>query len=83
MNEQICDYIVNNHEALKEQIKPYQNKYIDLLKTEPAILKNDIDQQFFYMVKLILVDNVTKALGVSTEEAYIVVESINITEFLK
>ncbi len=83
MNPTLVDYFVNNHEHLKELLQPHCDRYLALMDEEDPILRNDIDREFSYVVKSVLINESSKALAVSTEECMIVVESIDIKEFLK
>lgn len=80
----IVYYILSHQMRLKQELLSLIDQHTKL-KSDPAnsLFSQDIDKQFNDMVKSYLVNDITKALGVSTEEALTVIEDLNIQEYLK
>jgi hypothetical protein len=80
----IVYYLLSHQMRLKQELNNIIKQHNELkTKPENSLFINDIDKQFVNMVKFHLVNDITKALGVSTEEVLSVVEDLNIQEYLK
>lgn len=80
----IVYYLISHSGRIKVQLQDITNQYNNI-KADPSneLFKEDIDKQYEAMVRSVLVDEITKDLGVSTEEVLTVVEDLNIKEYLQ
>ena len=69
-----------HYKALLQTLIDFRN---DLIKTEDIHFRDDINRQFKDRALSILADDLTKDLGVSTEDVYLVLENLNLEEYIK
>lgn len=75
-------YLVYNQERFKIELNQFVKQRDSLLKTEDASFHGEIHEQFKAYANSVLVDNVTKHLAISSEDAIIVIENLNLDEYL-
>ncbi len=82
-NDLIKDYLINNKEHLMKLTQPMRYIKSNLLKKYPEVFSDYIKEQYFELTKSIIIQDITKALAVSTEDVILVLEEINVEEYLK
>lgn len=80
--EMVVTYLTDNHEHIKELVNPLTLLYSTAVSTDP-LFKEDVDKQYQDNVCSIITNEVTKRLGVSTEDVLVVLEGIDLKEYLK
>jgi hypothetical protein len=75
-------FLVYNHGRYKHQLLDQINKRSDLLKNTDSSFHEEIESQFSSVVRSFIVDDVTKSLGISTEDALICIECVDIKSYL-
>jgi hypothetical protein len=75
-------YLVYNQERFKIELNQFVKQRDSLLKTEDSSFHGEIQEQFKAYANSVLVDNVTKHLAISSEDAIIVIENLNLDEYL-
>jgi len=84
MNEQLIkDYLINNQEAIKEALYPTERLRDSFIKTSSVWMHDWILEEYWGLVRNYIVDCVTKSLAVSPEDVIMVLESIDLGEYLK
>lgn len=82
VNDAIFLYLVYNHGRFKFEFTKYIEKRNTLLANEDKSLHDEINNQFFAYIRSRLVDEITKSLGVSVEDAIIVVEALDVNRYI-
>lgn len=82
VEDSIFMYLVYNQGRFKLELNQFVTKRDSLLKAEDASFHEEIQDQFKAYVQSILIDNVTKHLAISSEDAIVVIEALNLDEYL-
>jgi hypothetical protein len=80
--ELIFHTLLYNQPFYKELCKDFISQRNEILEKEDPSLKNDIDRQFISMVKSEITKNLAQRHAISTEEILIVLENVNLQEYL-
>ena len=75
--------LIHNFEIYRNLVEPLKEQLKTLLEKEDSLLHDEIKKQYKEMVKSIFLEEITKRLQVTTEEAMGVIEDLNIEEYLK
>lgn len=75
-------YLIDNQQRFKQELDRFVVQRNNLLKSEDSSFHSEIEQQFKEYVQRVLVDNVTKHLAISSEDAIIVIENLNVDVYL-
>jgi hypothetical protein len=81
-DEMMVMYLIHNQLYIKSLIQPYTDQYEELLRLEDPIFIADIDKQYNNTVKWIIVRVLTEKTGATAEDAFILMESFHIGEYL-
>lgn len=79
---EIAQYLILSQQRFKIQLQPYITQRDNLLKQD-SLFSDEIKQQFKELASQIIVDDVTRNMGVSTEEVQAVLDDLNFDEYLK
>jgi hypothetical protein len=82
VEDSIFMYLVYNQERFKIELSEFVKQRDSLLKSEDSSFHEEIQDQFKAYALSVLVDNVTKHLAISSEDAIIVIENVNLDEYL-
>lgn len=83
VEDSVFMYLVYNQERFKIELNPFVKQRDSLLKSEDSSFHEEIQDQFKAYVNSVLMDNVTKHLAISSEDAIIVIENVNLDEYLR
>jgi hypothetical protein len=83
VEENVFLYLVYNQQRFKQELDSYVVRRDSLLKTEDSAFHSEIISQFEEYVRKVLTDNVTLHLGISTEDAIMVIENLNVDVYLR
>ena len=75
-------FLVHNQWHLQDLISPLLKQKIELYKSEPIEFHPMIHQEFLGLVKQALASEITKCLPVSAESVTIVLQSLNLNEYI-
>lgn len=75
-------YLIANQERFKRELKSFVDQKKSLLDKEDSSFHSDIQAQFEEYARSKFVDNVTRDLAISTEDAIIVIENLNVDGYL-
>lgn len=79
--EQIVFILVNKQSYFKELVKPLIEAK-EILKVN-KIFNDDVEKEFKDKVFSLFVDDITKNLAIPTEDVMIVLENLNLNEYLR
>lgn len=82
VEDSIFMYLVYNQGRFKIELSQFVKQRDSLLKSEDSSFHEEIQDQFKSYALSVLVDNVTKHLAISSEDAIIVIENVNLDEYL-
>lgn len=83
MNNLIVDYLVANKEYVNECLKDLRYQHATLIVTEDPVFHQDIWNDYCKAVKYVIAIEASKAIGCDTENCLIILESIDLKEYLK
>ncbi len=83
VEENVFLYLVYNQQRFKQELDSYIVQRDSLLKTEDSAFHSEINSQFEEYVRKVLTDNVTLHLAISTEDAIMVIENLNVDVYLR
>lgn len=83
VEENVFLYLVYNQDRFKRELNSYVDQRDALLKSEDSALHLEINSQFEEYVRKVLTDNVTLHLAISTEDAIMVIENLNVNAYLR
>lgn len=78
----IIAYLIHSQDHVKNLIHPYRKQKKDLLKLEDRVFHKDVEDQFKDLVKWIIIRDIVSNAQVTTEDALLIVEEMNIEEYL-
>lgn len=81
-NLEVVQYLILSQLKFKIALQPYITQRDNLLKRD-SLFSDEIKQQFKELASQIIVDDVTRNMGVSTEEVKQVLEDLNFDEYLQ
>lgn len=81
-NLEVVQYLILSQLKFKIALQPYITQRDNLLKRD-SLFSDEIKQQFKELASQIIVDDVTRNMGVSTEEVQAVLDDLNFDEYLK
>jgi len=81
-NLEVAQYLILSQLKFKIALQPYITQRDNLLKQD-RLFSDEIKQQFKELVSQIIVDDVTRNMGVSTEEIQVVLDDLNFDEYLQ
>lgn len=81
-NLEVVQYLILSQLKFKIALQPYITQRDNLLKQD-SLFSDEIKQQFKELASQIIVDDVTRNMGVSTEEVKQVLEDLNFDEYLQ
>lgn len=79
---EIAQHLILSHFRLNEELTPLKTQLRSVLSENDPLFTDDILKNFLEVVKRFLCDDITSNLGVTAEEAYEVLDDLNIKEFL-
>ena len=71
-----------NQEHFKNRVAPFKSQKETLLNNEDSSFHEEIKEQYESFVRKMIVDEVTGHLAISTEDAIIMIEDLNLNEYL-
>lgn len=82
--DEIVEWLIRNHERVKFIIEPSKKEFKKMLNSRNnRYLKQEIIDEYNSLVKNKIGDVATKDLAISLESVIIVLEGINLDEYLK
>lgn len=81
--EAVFLYVTHNFERLKAMVLPYKVQRDEMLKTENAVFREEINRQFANLVRSIILNDAALNLNLNPEEIISFVEDISVEEFTK
>jgi hypothetical protein len=82
-NSSILDDLLLNKEHYRALVEPLNQKIDQLLVSENKVFKDDIMAQFQETTRWIFAKDIHKRFNIDIDEAYILLENINIRSYLK
>ncbi len=82
MKTEIIDWLINNKTNLKLLLNDLTVERKKLLASEDAVFHTDIQKEYEKEVKVLINIEISRNLGVSTDECKLVTETLNIKEYL-
>lgn len=83
LTESIFMYLLYNQGHFKKEFEPFEKQRDHLLRLEDSSFHEEINNQYTDLIKQSIVDGITRDLAISTEDAIIVIEALNLNEYLK
>lgn len=83
MSNAIVDYLVANKEYLYECLKPLRYEYARHMVVEDPIFHDEIRNSYCKRVRSIIAVEASKAIACDTENCLIILEGIDLNEYLK
>lgn len=74
--------LIHNQEHFKQKTKEYKKQRDELLKQQDVSFHDEIHKQYKEVCKWVIVKEICEATGKSNEEVLIVVEQLNMDEYL-
>ncbi len=78
----IVDYLIDNKDYYKSQFMICEQQKNLLISNENFILRNDINKQYKNFIISQIVDDVSRRLAVPIEDIIIILESIDLNNYL-
>lgn len=78
----VLTYLLPARDGLREYVKPLREYRDALLEKHDAVFGDDIREQYLEAAKSMIADHVSKAVNVDIENTLIVLEQVNLGEFL-
>lgn len=78
----MIDFLVVNQDLIKTLVAPYTIQRNLALQQHVPIFYDDIQNQYINAIKCVIVKALTQHCQVTTEEAYVFVESFNVLDYL-
>jgi hypothetical protein len=75
-------FLLHNKQFLQKQTAHLRKKREELSKTEDVSLQQDIKDQHDEVIRMVFAVAIGRELAVSAEEIYMVLEDLNIEEYL-
>lgn len=79
----VVHYLIANQEHVKEKIKPFTEQKKTFLEQNGNLFEEEIDKQYEDIVRSTIGDEITAKLGIPLEDVLIVLENLNVKEYLK
>lgn len=76
-------YLIANQEHIKQKVSPFTRQRERLLSTDNNVFKEEIDKQYHDVVKSTIGDEITSKLGIPIEDVLIILENLNVEEYIK
>lgn len=81
--EAIIQYLVFNQAFFMEKSRPFREQRDKLLNTEDYSFHSEINKQYEELIKADITDDITKKFAFPAEDVIVVLENLNINEYLK
>jgi len=75
--------LIHNFEIYRKLVEPLKEQLKELLEKEDPLFHEEINKQYIEMIKSEFLQEITKRLQVTSEEAMGVIEDLNLKEYLK
>lgn len=82
VQQSIFLFLMYNQEHFKNRVAPFKSQKETLLNNEDSSFHEEIKEQYESFVRKMIVDEVTGHLAISTEDAIIMIEDLNLNEYL-
>lgn len=82
VQQSIFLFLLYNQEHFKSLVEPFKTRREAHLKQEDSSFHEEIREQYDAFVRSLIVDEITNNLAISTEDAMIMVEDLNLNEYL-
>lgn len=79
----IVSYLIHNQLHYKDLVKDLTQQLSELLYNEDPVFHRDVERNYLDLVKQKIIADLTSRLPVTVENAIIILEGLNIREFLK
>lgn len=76
-------YLIANQQHIIEKMKPFTERRKNLLSSEEGIFQEEIDKQYEDIVKSTIGDEITAKLGIPIEDVLVILENLNVNEYIK
>lgn len=81
--QDVIDYLVYNKEMIQELVEPFDQMKKLIEDTTPKELWDDVKQEYDWEVKGLILELITRNTGLDAESIIIVLEDIDLREYLK
>jgi hypothetical protein len=81
--DSLKNFIINEFDYLNGIIQPLIETKNYLIKNEPRVFHDVIQEQFEDRLRNIIISEYTKSFTITPEEAIIILEEVNLEEFFK
>lgn len=82
VNQVVVHFLILNQFHFKEASAVYKARRAEVMEQSDPCFHDEIDEQYRDMVKSMLLDAITKQFGFTTESVLIMLESLNIDEYV-
>lgn len=82
LRQGIVFHLIHNQQYYKDMITPYTKRRDNFLIINDKVFHDDINNQYWDMVKSVIASDLNFSLAVSYEDAIVVLEEINLKEYL-
>lgn len=82
-SDQIKEYLIMNKDHINSILQPLGQELINLQSVEHPVFHDLIEQEYLEKARSLITLELTKVLQVNAEECIIVLEDINLKEYLK
>lgn len=81
--QDVIDYLVYNKEMIQELVEPFDQMKKLIEDTTPKELWDDVKQEYDWEVKGLILELITRNTGLDAESIIIILEDIDLREYLK
>ena len=82
VNTIIIDYLISNHQIIKEAMKPYKIQRDTLMAHNSRDHYKQIQKQYLDRARYMISSNLAYAYGIDTESVLVMLDSFDLTEYL-
>lgn len=79
----INDFLIANHELIKEKAKHFDELRSVLLEETPKSLRDDINKEYKSEIFSFICEMISRDSGIDTESIWITLEGLDMEEYLK
>jgi uncharacterized FlgJ-related protein len=77
-------YLIDNKEHFVEKLRPFTEQKSKLLNSEEHwLFSEEIKEQYDSLARSTIGDEITKKLGIPLEEVILILENVNLDEYLQ
>jgi len=83
IKDKIIDYLIKNHEHLKNELHKYTQQKNDYMRDTDAVFHADIKTEYLELARTLITKEIAEKYAIAGDQVLIVLDSFNLERYLE